>query len=50
MARVLVVEDNALNLELFIQMLEDEHELRTAGDGAAGVEVKISRQSDNFTI
>ncbi len=41
MARVLVVEDNALNLELFIQMLEDEHELRTAGDGAAGVEAAL---------
>lgn len=46
MARVLIVEDNALNLELFIQMLEDEHELRTAGDGALGVEAALAAVPD----
>jgi CheY-like chemotaxis protein len=41
MARLLIVEDNALNLELFIQMLEDEHTLRTAGDGEAGIRAAL---------
>jgi CheY-like chemotaxis protein len=36
--KILVVEDNALNLELVTQLLEDDFELATATDGAAGVE------------
>lgn len=46
MARVLIVEDNALNLELFIQMLEDEHTLRTAGDGEEGVKAALDDVPD----
>ncbi len=42
MARLLIVEDNPLNLELFIQMLEDEHTLRTARDGEAGVAAALA--------
>ncbi|MDP2340064.1 MAG: response regulator [Deltaproteobacteria bacterium] len=37
MARLLIVEDNPLNLELFTQMLEDDHAIETATDGEAGV-------------
>lgn len=38
MKKILVVEDNELNLELVTQLLEDDFELLTAADGAAGVE------------
>lgn len=38
MKKILVVEDNELNLELVTQLLEDDFELSTAGDGAAGLE------------
>jgi two-component system cell cycle response regulator len=37
LARLLIVEDNPLNLELFTQMLEDDHTIETATDGEAGV-------------
>jgi CheY-like chemotaxis protein len=46
MARLLIVEDNALNRELFVQMLEDEHELRTADDGEAGVAAAVADVPD----
>ena len=46
MARLLIIEDNALNLELFIQMLEDEHTLRTAGDGEEGVAAALAEVPD----
>ncbi len=37
MNRILVVEDNAMNLELVLQLLEDDYELLTAEDGEEGV-------------
>lgn len=37
MKKILVVEDNEVNLELVTQLLEDDFELTTASDGAAGV-------------
>ncbi len=37
MTKVLVVEDMELNRELMVQMLEDEYEVLTANDGAAGI-------------
>lgn len=37
MSRILIVEDIALNLDLLVQLLEDDHELISAADGAAGV-------------
>jgi len=46
MKRILIVEDNALNLELLVQLLEDEYELNTADNGAAGVEVAQQERPD----
>lgn len=37
MKRILIVEDVALNRDLLIQLLEDDYELLTADDGAAGL-------------
>jgi len=37
MKTILVVEDNAVNLELLTQLLEDDYWIETAEDGAAGV-------------
>ena len=42
MARLLIVEDNPLNLELFTQMLEDDHTIETATDGELGVSAATS--------
>lgn len=38
MKRVLVVEDVQLNRDLLVQLLEEEYEVSTAADGAAGIE------------
>jgi len=46
MKRILIVEDNALNLDLLVQLLEDEYELITADNGAAGVEAAQQEQPD----
>jgi two-component system cell cycle response regulator DivK len=46
MKKILVVEDVELNLELLIQLLEDEYELVTAGDGEQGVAVARSERPD----
>jgi len=35
--KLLVVEDNPINLELVIELLEDDYELETAEDGEAGL-------------
>ncbi len=37
MKKVLVVEDIELNRDLLVQMLEDDYEVVTANDGAAGI-------------
>lgn len=37
MTKLLVVEDNPINLELVIELLEDDYELETAEDGEAGL-------------
>jgi two-component system cell cycle response regulator DivK len=39
MKRILVVEDNELNMDLLVQLLEDEYQVLTAMDGAAGIEL-----------
>ena len=36
--RVLVIEDNELNLELITQLLEDDYEIDSRTDGRAGLE------------
>ena len=35
--RLLIIEDNPVNLDLVTQLLEDDYELVTAADGAAGL-------------
>ena len=42
MANILVVEDNPLNRELMQQLLEDDHEVSLAVDGAEGVALAIA--------
>jgi CheY-like chemotaxis protein len=37
MKRILVVEEQELNLDLLVQLLEDRYEVLTARDGAAGI-------------
>ncbi len=37
MKRILVVEDIELNRDLLVQLLEDDYEVVTANDGAAGI-------------
>ncbi len=39
MKKILIVEDNELNIDLLIQLLEDEYELVTASDGEQGLEL-----------
>ena len=46
MKRILIVEDNELNLDLLVQLLEDEYELMTADNGAAGIEVAQQERPD----
>ena len=44
--RILIVEDNPVNLDLVIQLLEDDYELLTATDGAAGIVLAIQEKPD----
>ena len=46
MTRVLVVEDNLMNLELLVQLLEDDYEVLTARDGERGVELAREASPD----
>lgn len=46
MTTILIVEDNPLNLELTTQVLEDDYELLTATDGAAGLRSAIEHAPD----
>lgn len=46
MKRVLVVEDVELNRDLLVQLLEDDYEVVTAEDGAAGVEAAQREHPD----
>ena len=46
MKRILVVEDHELNMDLLVQLLEDEYEVLTATDGAAGIEVAEQERPD----
>ena len=38
MKKILIVEDNRLNLDLLVQLLEDDYQLATAGNGAVAIE------------
>jgi two-component system cell cycle response regulator DivK len=46
MKRILVVEDHELNMDLLIQLLEDEYEVLTASDGAAGLALAERERPD----
>src|SRR3954447_19120069 len=46
MKRILIVEDVHLNRDLLVQLLEEEYELLTATDGAAGVELARRERPD----
>ncbi len=39
MKKILVVEDIEFNRELLVQLLEDDYQVVTANDGAAGIEM-----------
>jgi two-component system cell cycle response regulator DivK len=46
MKKILVVEDVEYNVDLLVQLLEDEYELVTAGDGAQGLELAEQERPD----
>jgi two-component system, cell cycle response regulator DivK len=46
MPRILIVEDVELNRDLLVQLLEDDHEVMTAADGAAGLEAAARLRPD----
>jgi CheY-like chemotaxis protein len=46
MKRVLVVEDQELNMDLLVQLLEDEYEVLTAFDGASGLALAKQERPD----
>jgi two-component system cell cycle response regulator DivK len=46
MKTILIVEDVDYNRELLVQLLEDEYEILTAADGAAGIEMAARERPD----
>lgn len=46
MKRILVVEDVEFNRDLLVQLLEEEYEILTAMDGAAGLELAAGEYPD----
>jgi two-component system, cell cycle response regulator DivK len=44
--KILIVEDVAYNVDLLVQLLEDEYDLVTAGDGAQGVDLAEQERPD----
>jgi CheY-like chemotaxis protein len=46
MKKILIVEDNELNLDLLTQLLEDDYELVTTDNGATGVEMAQQERPD----
>ena len=46
MNKILIVEDEALNLDLLVQLLEDDYELISAKEGRAGVELAAVERPD----
>ena len=46
MKKILVIEDNELNLELVTQLLEDDYEVAAATDGAAGIDAALRLRPD----
>jgi two-component system cell cycle response regulator DivK len=46
MKKILIVEDVELNQDLLVQLLEDQYDIVTADDGAAGIEMAVREQPD----
>ena len=46
MKKILIVEDMELNRDLLEQLLEDDYEVVTAADGAAGIETAAREKPD----
>lgn len=46
MKKILIVEDVTFNLDLLVQLLEDDYQLVTAGDGEKGIELAKSESPD----
>jgi len=46
MKKILIVEDVELNQDLLVQLLEDEYDIVTADDGAAGIEIAARERPD----
>ena len=46
MKRILVVEDQELNMDLLVQLLEEEYIVLTASDGAAGLALAERERPD----
>lgn len=44
--RILIVEDNPVNLDLVMQLLEDDYTLLTAEDGVSGLEIALNERPD----
>ncbi len=44
--KILIVEDVAFNLDLLVQLLEDDYDLASAGDGQAGVRLAAAERPD----
>ena len=46
MRKILIVEDVEYNRDLLVQLLEDDYEILTAADGAAGIELAARGRPD----
>ena len=46
MKKILIVEDVEFNMDLLVQLLEEDYELVTATDGAAGIEAAAANLPD----
>jgi two-component system, cell cycle response regulator DivK len=46
MKRILIVEDVEYNRDLLVQLLEEEYEVVTAADGAAGIDAAARHRPD----
>lgn len=46
MPKILIVDDEELNVDLLVQLLEDEYEVVTAYDGRAGVALAKQEEPD----
>ena len=46
MKKILIVEDNVLNMDLLIQLLEEKYEVITAKDGSEGLKLAVEAKPD----